>query len=136
MKSKFKSSIVIYLLLPLVFALVGPTPTPAQTSAASINGHVKDPQGANLPGATVRVYRRDRTFGLTTTTDSNGAYSFERLAAGEYLLEAEARGFAPAKTEQVTVERDKATTLDISLELSGVRSTVVVTASDTPQTVD
>jgi len=136
MKSKFKSFILIVLVLPLALALVGSRPALAQTSAASITGHVKDPQGANLPGATVRVYRRDRTFGLTTTTDSNGAYSFERLAAGEYLLEAEARGFAPAKTEQVTVERDKVTTLDISLELSGVRSTVVVTASDTPQTVD
>ena len=61
---------------------------------------------------------------------------FEKLAAGEYLLEAEAQGFASAKTERVTVDRNKATTLDISLELSGVRSTVVVTASDTPQTVD
>jgi len=36
----------------------------------------------------------------------------------------------------VTVKRGQAAALDIPLELAGVRSTVVVTASDTPQSVD
>jgi len=109
----------------------------AQTgSNTSITGHVKDPQGASLPGATVTLYARERTFSLSTTTDSTGAYRFERLAPGEYLVEAEAEGFASASAQQVVVERGQAATLDISLELSGVRSIVVVTASDTPQSVD
>src|SRR6185295_3313462 len=34
------------------------------------------------------------------------------------------------------VERGKPTTHDVTLELSGLRSAVVITASDTPQTVD
>jgi iron complex outermembrane receptor protein len=107
----------------------------AQTGAA-IKGHVKDPQGANLPRAMVTLYPRERTSSLSTTTDSDGAYSFERLAPGEYLVEARAEGFASANAQQTVVERGKITTLDISLELSGVRSTVVVTASDSPQAVD
>ncbi len=105
-------------------------------SSATITGHVKDPQGANLPGATVTLYARERTFSLTMTTDSSGAYRFEKLAPGEYLVEATAEGFASANAQQVVVERGKGSTLDISLELSGVRSTVVVTASDSPQSVD
>ena len=108
----------------------------AQSGTTTITGHVKDPQDANLPGATVTLYARERTFSLTTTTDSSGTYRFERLAPGEYLVEAEAEGFASASAKQLVVERGQTATLDIQLELSSVRSTVVVTASDTPQSVD
>jgi len=108
----------------------------AQSGTTAVTGHVKDPQGAHLPGATVTLYGRERTFSLTTTTDSTGTYRFDRLAPGEYLVEAEAEGFASASAKQVSVERGQQATLDIPLELSGVRSTVVVTASDTPQSVD
>ena len=107
-----------------------------QTSETEISGHVKDPEGANLPGATVRLFGRDRAFSLVTTTDTNGAYSFKHLATGEYLIEAEASGFALATAQSVAVTRGQTTALDIGLQLSGLRSSVVVTASDTPQTVD
>ena len=121
----------------LVFALAQSVPALAQTSnTTTITGHVKDPQGASLPGATVTLYGRERTFRLTTITDSMGTYRFEKLAPGEYLIEAEAEGFASASARRIVVERGQAATIDIPLELSGVRSTVVVTASDTPQSVD
>jgi iron complex outermembrane receptor protein len=108
----------------------------AQTGSGAISGYIKDPQGANVPGAIVRLYGRDRTFSLVTVTDANGAYSFKNLAPGEYLVEAEAKGFAVAPAQTLNVERGKETTLSTTLELSGLRSTVVITASDTPQTVD
>jgi iron complex outermembrane receptor protein len=108
----------------------------AQAQSAGISGYIKDPQGANVPGATVRLYGRERSFSLVTVTDSSGAYSFKNLAAGEYLVEAEASGFALAPAQAVDVERGKTTTHDVTLELSGLRSAVVITASDTPQTVD
>jgi len=128
-------------LIVIVFALAcvlahSATALAQVSSNTSITGHVKDPQGASLPGATVTLYARDRSFSLTTITDSTGTYSFERLAPGEYLVEAEAEGFASASARSVVVQRGQATTRDISLELSGVRSTVVITASDTPQSVD
>jgi len=105
-------------------------------SNTAITGHVKDPQGANLPGATVTLYAQERTFRLTTTADSTGNYRFEKLAPGEYLVEANAEGFASTSAQRVFVERGKVAIFDIPLELSGVHSTVVVTASDTPQSVD
>ncbi len=106
------------------------------TSTTTITGHVIDPQGARLPGAIVALYARESNFRLTTTSDSTGTYSFERLSPGEYLVEAEAEGFASASARRILVERGQSATLDIPLELSGVRSTVVITASDTPQSVD
>jgi iron complex outermembrane receptor protein len=103
---------------------------------ASLTGNVKDPQGANVPGATVTLYARATNFRLSTSTDSSGTFRFERLAPGEYLVEAEAEGLASANAKPVVVERGQAATLNISMELSGVRSAVVVTASDSPQSVD
>jgi len=132
---KYRSSIIV-IALTLSLGLLSVKALAQNGGNASIAGSVKDPQGANIPGATIRLYGRARTFDLTTTTDSTGRYRLEKLAPGEYLLEVEAQGFASANAEQLTVERGQAVTHDISLELSGVRSTVVVTASDTPQAVD
>src|ERR1700755_1066677 len=67
--------------------------THAQTAGASITGRVTDPAGAAVRGATVTLYARGRTqLRLSTATDDTGAYRFERLAAGEYIVEAAGRG--------------------------------------------
>jgi iron complex outermembrane receptor protein len=125
----------VFFIILLVLISVGPIQ--AQTANGSaISGSIKDPHGANVPGATVRLYGRERSFRIVTMTDASGAYSFKNLAAGEYLVEAEANGFALAPAQTVDVERGKTTTHDVTLELSGLRSAVVITASDTPQTVD
>jgi iron complex outermembrane receptor protein len=110
----------------------------AQTdkSTATISGHVKDPANANVPGASVTLYGRDRTFSLVTTTDSTGAYNFKHLAPGDYLIAADATGFALATAQTITLTRGETATVDITLQLSSLRNSVVVTASDTPQTVD
>lgn len=109
----------------------------AQQQGATLSGRVTDPQGAGLPGAGVRLHERARTQArLSTVTDASGAYRFERLAPGEYIVEVEARGFAPGAAQPVTLAREEASTLDVRLEVAGVAAEVVVTASDTPQTVD
>ncbi|HYY42771.1 MAG TPA: TonB-dependent receptor [Pyrinomonadaceae bacterium] len=108
----------------------------AQTDGATLAGRVVDPQGAGVPGAIVTIYARTAPLRLNTTTDASGAYRFERLAPGDYLVEADARNFAPAPAHAVTLARGRAATLDLPLEIAGVRAEVVVTAADAPQTVD
>ncbi|HKS10685.1 MAG TPA: TonB-dependent receptor [Pyrinomonadaceae bacterium] len=120
----------------VLVAIAATAQAQTDSSNATISGQVKDPQNANVAGATVTLYGRDRSFSLVTSTDSNGAYSFKHLAPGEYLVEAEASGFALATAQTVNLTRGQSATLDIALQLSGLRSSVVVTASDTPQTVD
>ncbi|MDQ1610650.1 MAG: vitamin transporter [Pyrinomonadaceae bacterium] len=111
--------------------------TVATTTTATINGRVTDTQGAGVAGAVVTLYARaPQLRRLTAVADAGGAYRFESLAAGEYLIEADARGFAPTVAQKVRVERGRATTLDLALEVAGVRAQVVVTAADTPQPVD
>jgi vitamin B12 transporter len=113
-----------------------PAQTQPASDAASISGRVLDQQGAGVAGALVTLYARAPQLRLTATTDAAGAYNFARLAAGEYLLEADARGFAPASAQKVRVRATEAATADVRLDVAGVRAEVVVTASDTAQAVD
>lgn len=132
-------NLVKIIVIALAISLPVVLPAVAQSTAdvdSAITGKVLDAQGASLPGATVTLYGSEGNLRLTTNTDSSGAYRFEKLAPAEYLLEAQAQGFAPASARRVVVRRGQAAALDIPLELSGIRSTVVVIASDTPQSID
>lgn len=106
----------------------------AQTGA-SLRGSVKDAQGAGVSGAIVSIYPRLRyAEKLTTVTNSQGEYAFERLAKGDYLIEVEAKGFARVESQAIKIETNR--TQDITLEVAGVREEVVITASSTAQSVD
>jgi len=105
-------------------------------AGAQLNVRVSDPQGAVVSRAEVTIYTRDNRVRITTLTDSNGSCSFHRLASGEYLIEAEAPGFASAAPQTLRVERGAATTHEITLPLAGVNEEVVITAQGTAQPVD
>lgn len=110
----------------------------AQTSAgaAQINVRVTDPQGAILPNAKVTLYTRDSRIRINSLTDNNGTSRFDQLGPGEYLIEAEATGFARAATRVLRLERNGNASLDIALPLAGVSEQVVVTAQATAQSTD
>src|SRR6185503_15494556 len=102
----------------------------AQTTAgaAQINVRVTDPQGAILANAEVTLYTRDNRIRINSQTDSNGMSRFDQLAPGEYLVAAEATGFARAAARVLRLERNGNVSLDIALALAGVSEQVVVTA--------
>jgi vitamin B12 transporter len=124
-------------LLLLVCAALWPAQAGVAQAGATLAGRVTDPSGAVVAGAVVTLYARERRdLRLSTETDDAGAYRFERLAPGAYLVEVAAEGFAPSAAREVAVGRGGAAALDISLEVAGLSAEVVVTASDAPQTVD
>ena len=88
--------IVSTLLGVLLFAV----PSLAQEQRASIEGTVKDSQGAVLPGVTVEA-RNVQGAVVSTTTEGNGVYRFPALAPGMYTVTAELAGFQIAKVENV-----------------------------------
>ncbi len=109
----------------------------AQQTTTGVAGRVTDPQSAAVPNATVTLYERARPAErFTTTTNEQGEYRFTRLASGEYILETEATGFARAAARVLRIESGMNPSIDIQLELAGVREEVVVTASGTAQPVD
>jgi vitamin B12 transporter len=103
---------------------------------AQVNVRVTDPKGAILPNAEVTLYTRDGRIRINGLTDSAGTYLFEQLAPGEYLIEAEATGFARAATHVLRIERNANSSIDIAVPLAGVSEQVVVTAQATAQPVD
>src|SRR5580700_6968146 len=114
-----------FLLFSAVFA--------SAESGASITGTIKDPQGRPVPGATLTLYSRTGAAGNATTSDSTGTYRMEGLPPGDYLLRAEAPGFAVFLAEDIRLNADATATREIVLEIAGVHDQVVVTASSTPQ---
>jgi vitamin B12 transporter len=136
-RETFIRTILLSLALLSSFAFYATADARAQAAGASIAGRVTDPAGAAVRGAIVTLYARGRTqLRLSTGTDDAGAYRFKRLAPGEYIVEAEGRGFARASASPVTVARGAQASLDFRLEVAGVSTEVVVTAADAPQTVD
>jgi outer membrane cobalamin receptor len=102
--------------------------------APSVSGSVKDPQGRPVVSAAVSLFSRSSSAMLTTTSDTQGAYRFEGVAAGDYLLRAEASGFAVFLEDRLSVSAPL--TRDIALAVAGVREQVVVTAEGTSQSAD
>jgi vitamin B12 transporter len=102
-------------------------------SGASLSGSVKDPQGRPVVGAVLMLVSRTGTAGSTASSDSTGAYRFQGLPEGDYLIRAAASGFAAFLAEDIHLRADAAETRDVILQLAGVQEQVVVTASSTPQ---
>ena len=108
----------------------------AAQDSGGVGGLITDPSGAAIPNAVVTLFARDNSLRFTTRTNRRGEYQFASVAPGEYLMEVEARHFAPAAAESVRVRRGAASTLDIQVKLARVRTKVVVTSSSTARTVE
>lgn len=91
----------------------------------SFAGRVVDQNGAGVGGATVVISRRDVRFERQTTTDSDGAFRFADLTAGEYDIRAGAKNFG-STSRQVT-DFEKA--VELILQPAQVAAEVSVTSS-------
>ncbi len=101
--------------------------------AQSLTGTVLDPQGGGVPKAQVKLYVRENGVQLNATSDSQGKYRFQRLTPGEYIIEAEAEGFARTAAQSIQLEPGRTMNLDIPLKLAGVAQEIVVTAAGSAQ---
>jgi len=70
-------------------------PSPAVAATVSLAGTVTAQDGARLQGATVRI-SDGMNAGISTTTNSNGEYRFDGLAAGSGSVSATADGYDSA----------------------------------------
>ena len=123
---------LLFLVIPFANVTIGQS----RSADTTVTVRVRDPQGAVVVKAAVTLYSRDNGVVLKGFTDEKGTCLFEHLEAGDYLIEAEAKGFARAPAQALQVERNVAATLDISLPLAGITEQVVVTAQGTAQAVD
>ena len=111
----------------LAYGISGDQPT---QDRCSLEGTVRlaSQQGEALPVPGVLVKLTGLVPGskvLSTTTDADGRYRFNELAAGTYTLEATLEGFAPFN-ESVTLRSAEAKVEDITLQLNKVVQKVEV----------
>lgn len=100
-----------------------------QETTGTIEGTVKDPSGAVVPG--VSVTATGTGYSRTVATDDVGFFRFQNVPPGIYTVAtAEASGFGASTSSNVEVVLGKTTPLAISLQAGGVASNVDVTAAN------
>ncbi|MEP6818958.1 MAG: carboxypeptidase regulatory-like domain-containing protein [bacterium] len=101
----------------------------AQQTRGTLRGVIKDELGATIVGATVTVTDANGV-AKTVTTNGEGAYVFNGLVPGKYLLSAMARGFANSDQSEVDVTRG-AQSVDLTLKVT-IEEQKVTIAAETP----
>lgn len=103
----------------------------AQGTTGTIEGTMKDPQGAVIPGATITVKATGSTAGYTKTavTSDDGYFIIPNVPVGNYDVSVEKSGFATQKVT-VTVTLDRAARVDTALAVQGNTANVTVTGDD------
>ena len=111
--------ILLSLALPFVIA---------RAAGGSLSGTVTDPKGAVVSGAIVTVTNPATNQKSTATTDQQGRYKVEGLAAGVYVVTISATGFSEVQRSGVTIADDKTATLDVKLEVAPLEAGVTVSS--------
>jgi hypothetical protein len=75
------------------------------SQSRSISGTLKDSRNAALQGAVVNLRNtKDSTFSKTVTSDENGGFKFQNLAAGKYKLVTSYTGLKKFESSIVTID--------------------------------
>jgi hypothetical protein len=99
--------------------------------SGSLNGFIKDEQGAVLPGVTVTATGPELIRPVAGVTDNAGYYRLQNLPPGTVMLTAELPGFAMFKREGILMRAGSTFTIDIELKVGALEETVTV-AGESP----
>ncbi len=92
--------------------------TENENQESILSGYITDPNGALIPNAKIKLYKKGKKKPQETTSDSDGNYIFSFLSKGVYRLEIEFQGFKKFKNENLTIGNDEKVRLNIVLEVS------------------
>ena len=101
-----------------------------ERAATTLSGIVVDQSSAVIPGATVTMTNADMKEMRKTSTDDEGRFQFDSLAAGNYSLKIEATGFKNLVTTNVVVENKQLLDMHLILEAAGETVTVGLIAAE------
>jgi hypothetical protein len=117
------------LLVCAAIALFNQCPASAQQTLGSLNGVVRDQSGATVAGATVTVTNTATELTRSTTAQRNGFYQIFNLPIGSYVVRVSHDGFDTTEVKGISIQEDRATTVDASLKVGKVSEAVEVTAN-------
>jgi len=102
-------------------------PVSGQTTGATLQGIISDPQRSLLPGVTVVITNVETGLTRSVVTDERGWYRAPALPPGPYELRAELPGFATVVRSGLTLTIGQEATINLQLDLASVQETVTVT---------
>jgi hypothetical protein len=115
--------LVVALSLAVVFA------SAQELATSALNGHVADPSGAVVRGASVSLVRSATGVSRSSQTDAAGSFVFTNLAPGEYEVVVQAGGFASYRAP-VNLVVGRQEELRIGLDVESKKTTIVIDDSD------
>ena len=108
----------------------------AQQTLGGITGTVTDKSGSVLPDTTVTLVGDQTKLTRTLKTNGNGAYDFVNLPIGTYTVTVTHEGFQAERLASILVQADRTATLNISLKVGQVGTTIDVQAAPIMNAVD
>ena len=98
--------------------------------SAALEGVVKDPSGAAVPGAGVILKNSDTALAENALTDNEGHFAFADVAPGKYTITIQHDGFEDAEKEVKVA--DAALTLAFTMKIAAQQTAVEVTGKRSP----
>jgi hypothetical protein len=123
-------------LMVLSVLLLVPAVGLAQTTTGGITGVVTDPQGGTLAGADVAAVGDETGLTRQQVSGSNGYYAFVNLPIGHYTLKVTHEGFQTQVFPGIAVQADRTATLNVTLAVGAVSTSVEVQATPMLNAVD
>jgi hypothetical protein len=108
----------------------------AQQTLGGITGTVSDKSGSVLPDTTVTIVGDQTKLTRTQKTNGNGAYDFVNLPIGTYTVTVAHEGFQTERLPSIPVQADRTATLNVSLKVGQVGTTIEVEAAPAMNAVD
>lgn len=101
----------------------------AQITTTGIRGIVRDPSGAVVPNASIKLTDTATGIEQNTVSSSDGGFIYPNLQFGKFKLAVSAPGFQNTVIEAVTVESGRTTNVSIDLQIGTAADTVQIAAS-------
>jgi len=129
-QKRHRSSLLITLVSLLVLHIFTSSLT-AQTTTSTIEGTVKDANGALVAGAKLKLTSTTLGTERDVVTDETGSYRFVSLPAGTYTVTVSQNGFSTV-TSQIELTLNRTARFDVELKVGEVGGNVVNVNSDVP----
>jgi len=111
-------------------------PALAQQTLGGITGTVTDKSGSVLPDTTITIVGDQTTLTRTQKTNGQGSYDFVNLPIGTYTVTVTHDGFQSEKLPSILVQANRTATLNVSMKVGQVGTTIEVEAAPAMNAVD
>ena len=111
------------------FAAGLPSAADAQSTFGSIRGIASDATGAVIPGSTVTLHSVDENTNQQATSDSDGAFLFNNIKAGQYVISVVHSGFTTVNLQGITLAARQDLRVNATLSVASQATEVDVTAN-------